>query len=727
MTAPNYSGEANVADRSTLLTHAETIPATLGSGDQTVAGLVSRARPFSLAPDPRNRTSPHMATFHPDIDNIKRMTVPPTEGERHLLEILRDKLDDSYEVYFNPFLDGDRPDLIVLKPGCGVLIIEVKDWNLERYRLNIRNQWHYQKTTLRSPSQQVFRYKENLFNLHLPLLGLQHLANRNFYRLISVAVYFHCAKREQINWLYKPPFDEINDRIQQLNKDQKQGRIGQAAYDQQMDRWEHAQFKLSRDQNMSWGIDTVAKKVVQQLEKMGRNPLFSPEIHEDFRRRLRPPVHVQQQGLRIAFDAKQQALTTSRPGFAKVKGVAGSGKTTVLAQRAINAHRRHGGQVLILTYNITLRHYIRDTISRLQGGGNQQQFEIIHYHGFVGTQLNNCGVDFAAKQEELAPALSHDMDLIFGMKSLFTGVETEKYPTILIDEVQDYRLEWIKLVRDCFLAEGGEMVLFGDQFQNIYDRPSGERESAMVLGFGRWISLTKSYRSRGSSPLFQLFRNFQLQYLIGKYADSEVFATAEPMESQRSMDLDLLSYETCRERFVVEDVIGKIKRYIQEYRLHPNDIAIVSSKVEWLIPLNEALKQSEKTKVMFEEAAEIEAIPAADKADPVKFRQVKEMIRRRKKCFFMQNSGLIKLSTTHSFKGLEAQTVFCLLTPDDEAEMVYTAITRAQRNLVVFDTPAGRFRSFFVKQLRSDDEDTETCRVKADATLGTSEPSSAMP
>ncbi len=668
-----------------------------------------------------------MATFHPDLDNINRMTVPPTEGERHLLEILRDKLDDSYEVYFNPFLDGDRPDLIVLKPGCGALIIEVKDWNLERYRLNIRNQWHHQKTTLRSPSQQVFRYKENLFNLHLPLLGLRHLANRNFYRLISTAVYFHCATREQVNRLYSPPLKEVRNHIQQLQQDWRQGRIGQAAYDQQMDRWEHARFKLNRDLNMSWSIDTVAKKVVQQLEKMGRNPLFSPEIHEDFRRRLRPPVHVQQQGLLVPFDARQLALTTSRPGFAKVRGVAGSGKTTVLAQRAINAHQRHGGQVLILTFNITLRHYIRDTISRLQGGGNQQQFEIIHYHGFIGNQLNNCSISLQSIRERLPATLSDDTDLIFGMKSLFDGAETEKYPTILIDEVQDYRPEWIKLVRDRFLAEGGEMVLFGDQFQNIYARPSGERESALVLGFGRWVSLTRSYRSQGNSPLLQLFRNFQLQHLIGKYADSEVFAADEPMDVQRSMDLDLLSYETCRERFDAEAVIGSIRRYIREYHLHPNDIAIVSTRVDWLIPLNEAFKQSEKTKVMFEEAAEIEAIPLADKADPVRFQQAKEMIRRRKKCFFMQNSGLVKLSTTHSFKGLQAQSVFCILTPDDEAEMVYTAITRAQKNLVVFDTPAGRFKSFFESQFRGNEAAVNLSHIKPASTLPTAVLANAMP
>jgi hypothetical protein len=113
------------------------------------------------------------------------------------------------------------------------------------------------------------------------------------------------------------------------------------------------------------------------------------------------------------------------------------------------------------------------------------------------------------------------------------------------------------------------------------------------------------------------------------------------------------------------------------------------------MPLNEALKLSEKTKVMFEETAEIDALPRHVREQPSRLREEIDKIRRRKKCFFMQNSGLIKLSTIQSFKGFEAQTVFCILAPGDDAEMVYTGITRAQRNLVVFDSAASRFRSFF--------------------------------
>ncbi|WP_422188961.1 UvrD-helicase domain-containing protein [Aquabacterium sp.] len=630
-----------------------------------------------------------MAKIFPDLENIDRLTVPPTDGERHLLMVLSSTLDEKYEVYFNPYLDGDRPDVIVIKPGCGALIIEVKDWNLAHYEVDINNRWHYESSVIRSPQQQAFRYKENLYNLHLPVLGLQHLANPNFYNLISVGVYFHCASREQLKTLYSSALDEVRERTLLLNGNRQ--KIDQIEYNKQMDWCDRARFKLERDLGLSWGFDNVAKKV-RLLDKLGKHPLFTPEIYEDFTRRLRPPAHTQQQGIAVAFDAKQQGLIVSKPGFAKVKGVAGCGKTTILAQRAINAHARHRGQVLILTFNITLRHHIRDTISRLRGGSDKDFYEIIHYHAFISTQLNNYGIELKSKIEELPPARRSSLDTIFGMKSLFEGVETERYQTILIDEVQDYEPEWIKLVRDCFLAENGEMILFGDQSQNIYDRPSDGRESPIVLGFGSWVRLTKSYRSAADAALLDLFRNFQMQHLIRKYADSEIF---DVKATQTSMRYDLLHYETYGRIYDATFIFEKIRGYIREYQLHPNDIALVSSKVEWLMPLNEAFSRSEKTKVMFEDAAEINALAARMSTDSPQLKEEIDKIRRRKKCFFMQNSGLIKLSTIHSFKGLEAQTVFCILAPEDEAEMVYTGITRAQKNLVIFDSSESTFRPFF--------------------------------
>ena len=55
-----------------------------------------------------------------------------------LLYFLKNVLDDSFEVYFNPFLNGDRPDVLIMRKDYGVMIIEVKDWNLHNFKLDNR-------------------------------------------------------------------------------------------------------------------------------------------------------------------------------------------------------------------------------------------------------------------------------------------------------------------------------------------------------------------------------------------------------------------------------------------------------------------------------------------------------------------------------------------------------------------------------------------------------------
>lgn len=82
-----------------------------------------------------------MAQIFPSLDTIRQFKVQPTEGEWTLLLFLNKVLDDTFEVYFNPFLNGDRPDIIILKKQGGVFIIEVKDWDLDLYKLDEHKNW----------------------------------------------------------------------------------------------------------------------------------------------------------------------------------------------------------------------------------------------------------------------------------------------------------------------------------------------------------------------------------------------------------------------------------------------------------------------------------------------------------------------------------------------------------------------------------------------------------
>ncbi|MDC9566702.1 MULTISPECIES: hypothetical protein, partial [unclassified Pseudoalteromonas] len=64
------------------------------------------------------------------------------------------------------------------------------------------------------------------------------------------------------------------------------------------------------------------------------------------------------------------------------------------------------------------------------------------------------------------------------------------------------------------------------------------------------------------------------------------------------------------------------------------------------------------------------------------------------------NSGLIKLSTVHSYKGLESKTVFYLMDEKDTAEIVYTSITRTVENLIILDkSKQSQFSEFFKSEM----------------------------
>ena len=645
-----------------------------------------------------------MAIIYPNLENIQRLKVPPTPGEWELINYLKVNLDDTYEVFFNPYLDGDRPDLIILKEHCAAFIIEVKDWNLNNYKISENNKWEVfdgsKSSKKASPHSQAFRYKKNLYDLHLPIIGLARLTNSNFYNLVHCFVYFHNSDKRAIDSLYYPEEERHKQERSRLNIAIKEKKMSFNDYEKAgkyLDRKKHA---LQRDKNISFGSDRLGK-LVMKIKQNSIHSLFNENVYRDFKRRLSPPEHTLNQGLPIKFDNKQLLLTKSENGKRKIKGVAGCGKTSILSQCAINAYQRHSSTVLILTFNITLKNYIRDKISDIQGNRNFSSFEISNYHQFYNSQVNNAELDFGELIER------HGIEKLYYV-DVFNGAEVvTKYKTILVDEIQDYESEWIKIIRDNFLCEDGEMILFGDESQNIYQRDFA-RSPIIAQGFGRWLKLNRSYRTDFSSPLNQLFKDFQLRFLIKKHSDTEII---DINSTQIGIGFNLLKYEEIPIVGWKELVFDSVNNYIEIYNLHPNDVVILSSKISFIRQLNELWIEREKTHCMFETLEELAAHTNKNADDLKKLdesainilvNQNKEEIertRRIKKNHFYANSGLIKLSTIHSYKGLESKTVFYVMCERDDAETVYTSITRSSENLVIYDMGSKNLCSSFLKKL----------------------------
>lgn len=189
-----------------------------------------------------------MAVLYPSLDTIKKLAPQPTEGELHLVELLCKNLNDEYEIFFNPFLDGDRPDVIILKKNYGAIIIEVKDWRIttDRYSIDERNKWKFinpagKEVEIISPCQQAFKYKQSIYNIHVPLLGEKNFFNRKFYGLIKCFVYYHNKESRCLNDIYERALHKLQKTID--NDAQTEG---------EKEYHEKIQRRIKRDQWMSF-------------------------------------------------------------------------------------------------------------------------------------------------------------------------------------------------------------------------------------------------------------------------------------------------------------------------------------------------------------------------------------------------------------------------------------------------------------------------------------------
>lgn len=612
-----------------------------------------------------------MAQSFPSLTRVKSFRQPLEPGERHLLEHCVRELPDDVEVYVQPMLNGDRPDLILMRPNHGVLIIEVKDWALRHYSNpdGDEEDWILRKngTRLRSPLRQVQTYKRNLYNLHIRELAERHINSPMAYGLVQTAVYFHNASTSDArSFCHNPDHVHI---------------FGQDA--------------LS---------DGTLTQILRKTYLMRRSRYFDDEVYTAFHRFLQPPEHLPEDGSNITYTARQEALIASEAGRRqKVRGVAGSGKTKVLAARAVNAHRRTGQEVLVLTFNITLRNYIHDRVSEVRKPFPWRAFTITNYHQFVRIMMNRYEIPAGTYPDLLQAA--DDPELFASVAD-----RIKRYSTILVDEVQDYKEVWLRTLTGYFLADDGEFVVFGDEKQNVYGRTMGEDRFPVVpTVVGRWNELNTSFRMQ--SHTLNVAQAFQRRYFEDRYvadtdvemAQGELFGAEGTIQYVDAADVDDRTLYT------------HLRGVVRALHAHPNDIALVAPTYDRLRALEYLYREEggEETTHATETHEEYTALlkrhqpKAGDDARnrpsrSAEFRKDLEKIRRARKVHFWANAGTVKVATIHSFKGWEASTLVLLITDTEGAEqagaleeLLYTALTRVQQHLIVYDMTGGTYAPFF--------------------------------
>ncbi len=586
-----------------------------------------------------------MANFFPEFEKIQELKQKPTDGELHALEILKD-LSDDYEVYFQPFINGHNPDIIVVRKNYGALIIEVKDWRLEDYKIDEEDNWvlHKKEVLIKSPVKQVEAYKNDLYNLSIPSLLGKKIKDKGYYGIVQTAVYFHnensIKKHGVITDKFCPVYGKNNFTIQKLEK-----------------------HSLRKHQNK----------------------LFNDELYKEFQRVLKPSFHTLEQAQSVNLSKKQKQLVKSGDKQQKIRGVAGSGKTLVLAQRAVNSHIRHDGKVLILTYNITLRNYIHDNLNRVRQEFNWNNFYINHYDALIFSEANNHNIKIIN---------SSDIDLFENVKNRII-----KYPAIFIDEIQDYQEEWIKIIKKYFLKNGGEFVVFGDEKQNVYDQKLDKDKKPNTTISGAWNKLDESFRL--SNKILQLAEKFQDKFFKEKYELDK----AVPKQQEIDFDEESIEYYKFNDNDTMSDLSNFIIDKSKENQIQPQNICILAHANQLLRELDCEIRGTtkQKTYATFETQEMYESLKSI-KSNELELESEIRTIRKNKRFNFWMNAGGMKLSTVHSFKGWEIDTLFLIIdnkSSHETKEVIYTALTRCRNKLFIININNDIYDKFFSENTKN--------------------------
>ena len=449
------------------------------------------------------------------------------------------------------------------------------------------------------------------------------------------------------------------------------------------------------------GNREVSQNLYSTIDFLYNNNAFDDVVRRKLAKIISPSWHSYQEG-RIDMQpiGAQRRLSESSITQQKISGVAGSGKTQVLAFRAVNAMKRTGGDVLVLTYNITLANYLKFRLSEIREDFSWEKIDIYPYHQFFRIRAAECQlhVEFGSYQDEtfFDNARSH-----------------KKYSAIFVDEVQDYTTEWLRIVMQNFLLEpNGELVVFGDPKQNVYQRPLDTNGDIRlgVIG-GQWNRQLTTSRRFTNPRLANLATAFQTQFMANLPTDNIAAGNAIP----NTLNFQILTYVDLRQNSSLDAIVANIINMISNDNNESRDFVVLASSTKLLRNIDLLYRQrtNEQTEITFISNETLERLKQIhqvtdERAANWKFNRDFEALERTRKQLFTTDKRCLKISTIQSFKGWESPSVIVILESDFalhnttfrpmSPQTIYTAITRARESMYIINIGSDSYHNFFYNQ-----------------------------
>lgn len=627
-----------------------------------------------------------MAQCYPSPDTWTDLRVNLTKGEEWLAETLVGRLSEDWRVYLQPHVGGTRPDLVLVHPCAGVQVLEVKDYDLGAYDLSgtswqVRTERGLQPT--QSPFAQADAAREALFQILLPFAGEAKVDNRSLFGFTRAGLFFTHASSSQL---------ETSRAFAKRTLGRAHRHYGLAS-----------RALLANDGDLERLVPLLryeetgsphVRAIEKQAEAIGLEEPWTRVLHGW----LHPTPDEAAQNDPLELTPRQQTAAWNTARRLLITGPAGSGKTLVLARRAAHALIREQ-DVLLLGFNITLWHYIRDFVARgvrtslLKGYaytkterremGTQElsrriraelrvryqramrRLTITHYHRLAYRLWRAVGEDpDDVSPRTIAGALVEKTEAVRAFVERDDGWTTD---ALLIDEGQDWGPAWLDSLRPLLRSEGSVTVA-ADPAQRIYEH--AVRDPAHLFETEpRTVHLEGT--ARVPAPLLPSVNAVSERWLA-----EDAVPTLRPAE-QLALDFEdrpdpEAVWTTARSTPLLSTLVAVVRRRVMA-GINPSQIAV-------LVPTHATGRRVEP--LLRQAGLEVCSVCVDDPDN-----------NRTRKHAFWRLDPRLKLSTVHSFKGWEADVIVVLLPQlppsADERTTLHVALTRTRAIVEVVAPPGG--------------------------------------
>ena len=314
------------------------------------------------------------------------------------------------------------------------------------------------------------------------------------------------------------------------------------------------------------------------------------------------------------YDKSQlNAITTDPVGIQRIRGMAGSGKTVIIARKAAELHAMHPDWKIIVTYfTRSLKNQFKDMIERFYRNHNDgkspnyDNLKIMHAWG--SSSSDGVYYDICKNLETKAYSFS-EAKYKFGTTRPFNDVckslldsrsdFPNLYDCILIDEAQDFDASFIRLCSKV-LNNNQRLVYAYDELQDLSELSMPSPKEIFGHDVGNDTPLRTCYRNQSKvivtahalgmglyreGGMIQIPSSSSVWESIGYKSDSEIKENQEvTLYRDHDTSPDYLNYEkddliTMDKSETIEEsfskMINDINKVINEDKIKLSDIMII--------------------------------------------------------------------------------------------------------------------------------------------------------